>query len=69
MIVKQAAQGYGVTFDGAVDGNVWNDWAGLQLVGAQAPAAGAAAGRGVGSLHGSEGADGRAHARTDTQIM
>lgn len=36
VIVKQATHAYGDTFDGAVDGNVWNDWAGLQFVSAVA---------------------------------
>ncbi len=34
VIVKNATHPYGTTFDGALDGNIWNDWAGLQFVNA-----------------------------------
>src|SRR4029453_2395877 len=32
VIVKCAARPYGATAAGAVDGNVWQDWAGMQLI-------------------------------------
>jgi hypothetical protein len=34
VIVKCARQPYGVTAAGAIDGNVWQDWAGMQLIAA-----------------------------------
>src|SRR5262245_24312541 len=34
LIVKCARQPYGATAAGAIDGNVWQDWAGMQLIAA-----------------------------------
>ena len=37
VILKQSVLAYGSTFDGAVDGNVWDEWAGLRFIGKVAP--------------------------------
>ncbi len=37
VIIKQARQPYGTRFDDAIDGNVWNDWAGLLFLSKHLP--------------------------------